>query len=81
LTVEEVPSLERSSSWPLLEQQHRRRLKKSWQIDLIYYLMAPTRATTQKKVKEILASRPNWWLKRSPHYPYFSYFASEDCHV
>jgi hypothetical protein len=30
--------------------------------------MAPTRATTQKKVKEILASRPNWWLKRSPHW-------------
>jgi hypothetical protein len=25
----------------------------------IYYLMAPTRATTQKKVKEILASRAN----------------------
>jgi hypothetical protein len=30
--------------------------------------MAPTRATTQKKVKEILASRSNGWLKRSLHW-------------
>jgi hypothetical protein len=34
----------------------------------MYYLMAPIRATTQKKVKEILASRPNRWLKRFPHW-------------
>jgi hypothetical protein len=28
-------------------------------IHSMYYLMAPTRATTQKKIKKILASRPN----------------------
>jgi hypothetical protein len=55
-----------TTSWPLVEQQHRRRLRKSWPVDLIdgwrgppHDLMAPTRATTQKKVKKTLASRAN----------------------